>query len=74
MHGKSYFSKLLLYLGKGKEGNKVFGQVVGQSSFQLKAKDRNTLVQPQFGVKLVFERNENKMTLYQHGHTLVLRN
>ncbi|WP_367330090.1 serine hydrolase domain-containing protein [Sphingobacterium multivorum] len=56
-----------------REGNKVFGQVVGQSSFQLKAKDRNTLVQPQFGVKIVFERNENKMTLYQNGHTLVLR-
>ncbi len=56
-----------------REGNKVFGQVVGQSSFQLKAKDRNTLVQPQFGVKIVFERNENKKTLYQNGHTLVLR-
>ena len=56
-----------------REGNKVFGQVIGQPSFQLKAKDKNTLIQPQFGVKIVFERNENKMTLYQNGHTLVLK-
>ena len=56
-----------------REGNKVFGQVVGQPSFQLKPKDINTLVQPQFGVKIVFERSENKMTLYQNGHTLVLK-
>jgi Beta-lactamase class C and other penicillin binding proteins len=56
-----------------REGNKVLGQVVGQPAFQLKAKDKNTLVQPQFGVKIVFERSENKMTLYQSGHTLVLK-
>ncbi|WP_313266787.1 serine hydrolase domain-containing protein [Sphingobacterium sp.] len=56
-----------------REGNKVLGQVVGQPAFQLKAKDKNTLVQPQFGVRIVFERSENKMTLYQNGHTLVLK-
>ena len=56
-----------------REGNKVLGQVVGQPAFQLKPKDKNTLVQPQFGVKIVFERSENKMTLYQNGHTLVLK-
>jgi CubicO group peptidase (beta-lactamase class C family) len=56
-----------------REGSKVLGQVVGQPAFQLKAKDKNTLVQPQFGVKIVFERSENKMTLYQNGHTLVLK-
>jgi CubicO group peptidase (beta-lactamase class C family) len=56
-----------------REASKVLGQVVGQPAFQLKAKDKNTLVQPQFGVKIVFERSENKMTLYQNGHTLVLK-
>ena len=56
-----------------REGSKVLGQVVGQPAFQLKAKDKNTLVQPQFGVKIVFERDENKLTLYQNGHTLILK-
>ncbi len=56
-----------------REGSKVLGQVVGQPAFQLKAKDKNTLVQPQFGVKIVFERDENKITLYQNGHTLILK-
>ncbi len=56
-----------------REGSKILGQVVGQPAFQLKAKDKNTLVQPQFGVKIVFERDENKMTLYQNGHTLILK-
>jgi len=49
------------------------GQVVGQPAFQLKPKDKNTLVQAQCGVKIVFERTENKMTLYQNGHTLILK-
>jgi len=55
------------------EGSKVLGQVVGQPAFQLKPKDKNTLVQAQCGVKIVFERTENKMTLYQNGHTLILK-
>ena len=56
-----------------RDGSKILGQVVGQPTFQLKPKDKKTLVQPQYGVKIVFDRSENKMTLYQNGHTLILK-
>lgn len=56
-----------------KDGNKILGQVVGQPAFQLLPKDKDTLVQPQFGVKIIFDRKENKMTLHQNGHTLILK-
>ncbi|QIH35803.1 MULTISPECIES: serine hydrolase domain-containing protein [Sphingobacterium] len=56
-----------------KDDGKILGQVVGQPAFQLKPKDKNTLVQLQYGVKIVFDRSENKMTLYQNGQTLILK-
>lgn len=62
-----------LHIEIRKEGNKILGQVAGQPAIQFKASDKNTLVQSQYGVKIVFDRSENKMTLHQNGQTIVLK-
>ncbi|SEG13872.1 serine hydrolase domain-containing protein [Sphingobacterium lactis] len=56
-----------------KEGNELFGQATGQSSFPLECYDENKFKNDQAELKLIFKPMENKMILNQDGEKIEMK-
>lgn len=56
-----------------KEGNELFGQATGQSSFPLECYGENKFKNDQAELKLIFKPMENKMILNQDGEKIEMK-